>query len=75
MSSYVLYCFTSFRILFQEFPLQMCPGNAVCSEIYSVPSSRALSTFYTHVTCKCPTTTYCPEKPGAQTLMTGNDLW
>lgn len=56
---------------YQDIQLEMCPQNAVCSEIYSL-SSQGLgpASFMVHFKCKCPSSSECPAMPGVQTVST-----
>ncbi|XP_060554199.1 uncharacterized protein LOC132715225 isoform X2 [Ruditapes philippinarum] len=61
---------------YQDFPLQMCPQNAVCSDIENLSSlGLGPATFKIQFKCKCPGATECPSMPGPQTLTTGEDKW
>lgn len=61
---------------YQNYPLEMCPQNAVCSDIYSLLSQGfGPTTYLVQFKCTCPTGSQCPAMPGAQTLATDVDKW
>ncbi|XP_053403761.1 uncharacterized protein LOC123554750 isoform X2 [Mercenaria mercenaria] len=61
---------------YQDFPLQMCPQSAVCSDIYGLPSQGlGPASYMIQFKCKCPSGSECPSMPGPQTLTTDVDRW
>lgn len=61
---------------YETYPLEICPQNAVCSDIYSLTSQGfGPTTFLVQHKCKCPANTKCPSMPGEQTLATDADKW
>ncbi|XP_052785194.1 uncharacterized protein LOC128220731 [Mya arenaria] len=60
---------------YQEYPLQLCPMNAVCSKIYGLPSHSIEPAFVSYLNCKCPSGAMCAVKPGPQTLEVDPNKW
>lgn len=60
---------------YQNYPPPTCPINAVCAQIYALPSRSTEATYFNFITCKCPTGLYCPTKPGSQTILTEPNRW
>ncbi|KAH3807554.1 uncharacterized protein LOC127834715 [Dreissena polymorpha] len=60
---------------YQEIPLPVCPQQAVCSEIYGLQRRGLPDLYLNYVKCTCPAGSYCPERPGSQTLPADDDTW
>ncbi|KAL4220233.1 hypothetical protein ACF0H5_020641 [Mactra antiquata] len=60
----------------RSYQLEVCPQDAVCSEIISLPSQGlGHATYMLQFKCKCPSGSECPAQPGSQTISTDTDKW